>query len=251
MVGILWGVRRIPVTGLQRYPGVSSVNLKDFLVTAEAEVRTLTSLYFGVGRNADALALYFGEDPVRCPFEQASIHTPLNLSLSIPVATEAATPAASALALRLVMEFNFTNYRLACIRPFTFYNLWSLNVPIKRRCCPRHPRMITPPISRAEEKDYDFVDPEGMPANLMVVTHFCKKSLQKKLRDWRCWLKNHYYIEGVLNDVLVKAPDKRITQGGWELLLKFWESEKKVTEAERNKKIRVRIDRHIHWEQSL
>ncbi|MQL69559.1 hypothetical protein Taro_001831, partial [Colocasia esculenta] len=88
------------------------------------------------------------------------------------------------------------------------------------------------------QKDYDFVDPEGMPTNLMVVTHFCKESLQKKLRDWRCWLKNHYYIEGVPNDVVVKAPDKRITQWGWELLLKFWESEKKVLEAERNKKNR-------------
>lgn len=80
--------------------------LKEFLVFAEAEVRSLTSLYSGVvrhsillsyfrhllfvmcfqdedsyclnisefgfvqGRNADALALYFGEDPARCPFEQ-------------------------------------------------------------------------------------------------------------------------------------------------------------------------------------
>ncbi|KAF5796851.1 putative formin, FH2 domain-containing protein [Helianthus annuus] len=25
------------------------------------------------GRNADALALYFGEDPSRCPFEQATL----------------------------------------------------------------------------------------------------------------------------------------------------------------------------------
>lgn len=24
------------------------------------------------GRNADALALYFGEDPARCPFEQGN-----------------------------------------------------------------------------------------------------------------------------------------------------------------------------------
>ncbi|KAK3121451.1 hypothetical protein QOZ80_8BG0653630 [Eleusine coracana subsp. coracana] len=44
--------------------------LKDFLIGAEAEVRALTSLYASVGRNADALALYFGEDPARCPFEQ-------------------------------------------------------------------------------------------------------------------------------------------------------------------------------------
>uniref|UniRef100_A0A452XWF0 FH2 domain-containing protein n=1 Tax=Aegilops tauschii subsp. strangulata TaxID=200361 RepID=A0A452XWF0_AEGTS len=44
--------------------------LKGFLSGAEAEVRALTSLYSNVGRNADALALYFGEDPARCPFEQ-------------------------------------------------------------------------------------------------------------------------------------------------------------------------------------
>eukprot|EP00252_Welwitschia_mirabilis_P014797 TRINITY_DN3279_c0_g2_i1.p1 TRINITY_DN3279_c0_g2~~TRINITY_DN3279_c0_g2_i1.p1 ORF type:complete len:1110 (+),score=268.25 TRINITY_DN3279_c0_g2_i1:355-3684(+) len=44
--------------------------LKDFLHSAEAEVRGLTSLYSEVGQNADALARYFGEDPARCPFEQ-------------------------------------------------------------------------------------------------------------------------------------------------------------------------------------
>ncbi|KAL6598992.1 hypothetical protein ACP70R_045856 [Stipagrostis hirtigluma subsp. patula] len=46
------------------------MTLKDFLIGAEAEVRSVTSLYSNVGRNADALALYFGEDPARCPFEQ-------------------------------------------------------------------------------------------------------------------------------------------------------------------------------------
>ncbi|XP_020270174.1 formin-like protein 6 isoform X2 [Asparagus officinalis] len=51
--------------------------LKEFLVGAEAEVRALTSFYSNVGRNADALALYFGEDPARCPFEQV-ISTLLN-----------------------------------------------------------------------------------------------------------------------------------------------------------------------------
>ncbi|KAJ0031104.1 hypothetical protein Pint_14595 [Pistacia integerrima] len=45
-------------------------NLKEFLRFAEAEIRTLASLYSGVGRNVDALILYFGEDPSRCPFEQ-------------------------------------------------------------------------------------------------------------------------------------------------------------------------------------
>jgi hypothetical protein len=44
--------------------------LKEFLTTAEADVRSLASLYAEVGRNADSLAQYFGEDPTRCPFEQ-------------------------------------------------------------------------------------------------------------------------------------------------------------------------------------
>lgn len=51
--------------------------LKNFLVSAEADVRSLASLYSGVGRNADALAQYFGEDPARCPFEQV-VSTLLN-----------------------------------------------------------------------------------------------------------------------------------------------------------------------------
>ncbi|KAI3923781.1 hypothetical protein MKW92_047614 [Papaver armeniacum] len=44
--------------------------LKDFSVAAEAEVRSLASLYSVVGRLADVLALYFGEDSAHCPFEQ-------------------------------------------------------------------------------------------------------------------------------------------------------------------------------------
>ncbi|XAR65505.1 hypothetical protein NMG60_11009650 [Bertholletia excelsa] len=46
--------------------------LKAFIGTAEVEVASVTNLYSTVGRNADALALYFGEDPVRCPFEQVT-----------------------------------------------------------------------------------------------------------------------------------------------------------------------------------
>ncbi|KAF8399537.1 hypothetical protein HHK36_015404 [Tetracentron sinense] len=45
--------------------------LKEFIGVAETEVVSLTTLYSVVGKNADALALYFGEDPARCPFEQA------------------------------------------------------------------------------------------------------------------------------------------------------------------------------------
>ncbi|XP_057969779.1 formin-like protein 18 [Malania oleifera] len=51
--------------------------LKEFLRFAEAEVRSLASLYSGVGRNVDALILYFGEDPSRCTFEQV-VSTLLN-----------------------------------------------------------------------------------------------------------------------------------------------------------------------------
>lgn len=46
--------------------------LKKFLGTAEAEVRLLISLYSEVGRAADSLSQYFGEDPARCPFEQVT-----------------------------------------------------------------------------------------------------------------------------------------------------------------------------------
>ncbi|KAE8670791.1 Formin-like protein 6 [Hibiscus syriacus] len=46
--------------------------LKEFISVAETEVVSLTNLYSTVGRNADALALYFGEDPARCPFEQVT-----------------------------------------------------------------------------------------------------------------------------------------------------------------------------------
>ncbi|XP_065009628.1 formin-like protein 5 [Musa acuminata AAA Group] len=44
--------------------------LKEFTAVAAAEVQSLTMLYTEVGRKADALALYFGEDPAQCSFEQ-------------------------------------------------------------------------------------------------------------------------------------------------------------------------------------
>ncbi|XP_074376030.1 formin-like protein 20 isoform X2 [Apium graveolens] len=47
-------------------------SLKEFIIVAETEVASLTNLYSVAGRNADALALYFGEDPARCPFEQVT-----------------------------------------------------------------------------------------------------------------------------------------------------------------------------------
>ncbi|MQL74223.1 hypothetical protein Taro_006561 [Colocasia esculenta] len=94
-------------------------------------------------------------------------------------------------------------------------------------------------------RDYDFVDLEGMQANMIIVTRFCNESLKKKLRDWRFWLKTHYYIEGVSDEVLLKALDKRITQANWELLLKYWDREDKVLEAKRNMRNRGE-DRPTH-----
>ncbi|GJZ84345.1 formin-like protein 20 [Tanacetum coccineum] len=44
--------------------------LEGFVGYADAEVTSVQNFYKVVGRNADALALYFGEDPARCPFEQ-------------------------------------------------------------------------------------------------------------------------------------------------------------------------------------
>lgn len=46
--------------------------LEGFVTLAEMEVESVTVLYSVAGRNADALALYFGEDPARCPFEQVT-----------------------------------------------------------------------------------------------------------------------------------------------------------------------------------
>ncbi|XP_044471358.1 formin-like protein 13 [Mangifera indica] len=59
---------------LSENDGPISINfhkkLREFLQSSEAELRTLASLYSAVGRNVDALIIYFGEDPSRCPFEQ-------------------------------------------------------------------------------------------------------------------------------------------------------------------------------------
>lgn len=47
----------------------------DFDIHCENSI--INSLNYGdfQGRNADALALYFGEDPARCPFEQGMFAT--------------------------------------------------------------------------------------------------------------------------------------------------------------------------------
>ncbi|KAL8208763.1 hypothetical protein R6Q57_008175 [Mikania cordata] len=52
-------------------------SLKKFLTSAEGEVKSLAALYSGVGGSVDALILYFGEDPAKCPYEQviSTLHT--------------------------------------------------------------------------------------------------------------------------------------------------------------------------------
>ncbi|XP_027338399.1 formin-like protein 13 [Abrus precatorius] len=54
-------------------------NLKEYLSSAKAEVSSLDSLYSVMGRSVDALIIYFGEDPSRCPFEQV-VTTLLNFT---------------------------------------------------------------------------------------------------------------------------------------------------------------------------
>ncbi|XP_020244906.1 formin-like protein 5 isoform X2 [Asparagus officinalis] len=44
--------------------------LREFTAVAVAEVQSLKSLYTAAGRRADALVLYFGEDPAHCTFEE-------------------------------------------------------------------------------------------------------------------------------------------------------------------------------------
>ncbi|KAF3567247.1 hypothetical protein DY000_02019510 [Brassica cretica] len=64
------------LTASERDGPVSEVSsykrLKNFMRIAETEVEAISRLYTETGRNADALAHYFGEDPSRYPFEQVT-----------------------------------------------------------------------------------------------------------------------------------------------------------------------------------
>ncbi|MFS8020232.1 putative formin, FH2 domain-containing protein [Helianthus anomalus] len=50
------------------------LTLSKFISQAEVEVASVTNFFTIVGKSADGLALYFGEDPARCPFEQGNLH---------------------------------------------------------------------------------------------------------------------------------------------------------------------------------
>ncbi|KAJ4792637.1 Formin-like protein [Rhynchospora pubera] len=49
--------------------GVFHKTLEEFFGVAKAEYRSLSALSTAVGRNADAMVVYFGEDPTKCSFE--------------------------------------------------------------------------------------------------------------------------------------------------------------------------------------
>ncbi|XP_035820013.1 formin-like protein 12 isoform X6 [Zea mays] len=46
--------------------------LKEFIDCSSADVRSLSAFYSEVGKSADGLAVYFGEDPAKFPFEQVA-----------------------------------------------------------------------------------------------------------------------------------------------------------------------------------
>nr|KYP55785.1 Formin-like protein 20 [Cajanus cajan] len=78
MQAIIRGIEKVKqeLSASEKDGPVSEVfrkTLKEFIAVAESEVVSVTNLYSVVGRNADALALYFGEDPARCPFEQVTV----------------------------------------------------------------------------------------------------------------------------------------------------------------------------------
>lgn len=78
MQAIIRGIEKVKheLSASEKDGPVSEVfrkTLKEFIAVAESEVVSVTNLYSVVGRNADALALYFGEDPARCPFEQVTL----------------------------------------------------------------------------------------------------------------------------------------------------------------------------------
>ncbi|XP_042753021.1 formin-like protein 13 [Lactuca sativa] len=45
-------------------------SLKKFLASAEQEVKSLASLFSGVSKRVDGFIIYFGEDPMKCPYEK-------------------------------------------------------------------------------------------------------------------------------------------------------------------------------------
>ncbi|MQL96867.1 hypothetical protein Taro_029547 [Colocasia esculenta] len=87
--------------------------------------------------------------------------------------------------------------------------------------------------------EYDFVDEEGMPANMVDVTKFCEYSISNKVKEWRATLKKAGYMMGINGEFSKTPPNERVSPETWDLLLQYWKNPKKIQETERNKKNRA------------
>lgn len=78
-----------------------------------------------------------------------------------------------------------------------------------------------------------------MPANMEDVNRFCLKSIQTKLKEWRCELKRKGYMHDNNGELSMESPEQRITQATWDCLVQYWGTDEKIQEAEKNQKNRA------------
>ncbi|MQM12043.1 hypothetical protein Taro_044957 [Colocasia esculenta] len=71
------------------------------------------------------------------------------------------------------------------------------------------------------------------------VNKFCFRSLQIKLKEWRCELKKKGYMKGENEELSIEPPEQRITQATWDCLMQYWGTDEKVQECERNQRNRA------------
>ncbi|KAM6597103.1 hypothetical protein CsatA_007627 [Cannabis sativa] len=62
----------------------------------------------------------------------------------------------------------------------------------------------------------------------------------KKLREWKCFLKNTYYLEHLSFEEQKKYKDKRVYDDQWEELIKYWATEKAKSKSTKNKSSRAK-----------
>ncbi|MQM03284.1 hypothetical protein Taro_036063, partial [Colocasia esculenta] len=94
-------------------------------------------------------------------------------------------------------------------------------------------------LTSISKVNFEFVNQEGMPASMEDVNKFCFKSIQTKLKEWRCELKKKGYMKGKNEELSVEPPEHRISQGSWDCLVQYWGTDEKVRESERNKNNRA------------
>ncbi|KAF4373057.1 hypothetical protein F8388_019239 [Cannabis sativa] len=61
----------------------------------------------------------------------------------------------------------------------------------------------------------------------------------KKLREWKSFLKNTYYLENLSFEEQRKCKDKRVYDDQWEELIKYWATESAQSKSARNKSSRA------------